>query len=408
MPPPVSDPNEVTREFHHPNPFVGNLRRNTQGQSVCHTATMALHPATFIPEGSPAETLRDPPPSSESSPVSSPLSLTFSDNPYNTMPATLPAPQLPSAPPLATRSHMSDSKGSLQWEGSADSNLSAGQFLHEIDNKIDECNYTTERQKVNCLRNNITFGSTADEWVNKLTIDDKDTYKHLTDAFELQWPLTMAPRASKAERIATLKEWVLKPDELGKKVESPRRVMMWSHVKWATGLAFRVRDAEDMTGFLLSEAYNTLPKPVCDLIRKEPRTTYTELTMAVLALDNIDLKDAAVDYTSFSNQSHLQSARRDTLPPAATISYSPSKHCTQQQPIWDHRRTWEPIWPPSQYPLAPFRGVGPGALGMGHGMRQSPIPRQSLRDRPAAIRHQDLIRFALPHHPNTPDGLTAY
>ena len=65
---------------------------------------------------------------------------------------------------------MLDNKGSLQWEGSADSNLSAGQFLREIDNKIDECSYTTEKQKVNCLHNNIAFGSATDEWFNKLTI----------------------------------------------------------------------------------------------------------------------------------------------------------------------------------------------------------------------------------------------
>ena len=315
---------------------------------------------------------------------------------------------------------MSDSKGSLQWEGSTDSNLSAGQFLCEIDNKIDERSYTTERQKVNCLRNNIAFGSAADEWFNKLTIDDKDTYEHLTDAFELQWPLTTAPRASKAERIATLKEWVLKPDELGKKVEGPGGVMMWSHVKWATGLASRVRDAEDTTGFLLSEVYNALPKPVRDLIRKEPRTTYTELTTAVLALDNVDLKDAAADYTC--NEETARLAREPASPTKAIREALAGTHFHPQpqyrtpppniahssNPFGTIGRRGNLFGPPRNTPLAPFRGVGPGALGMGRGMRQSPVPRQSLRDRPAAIRHQDLIRFALPHHPNTPDGLTAY
>jgi hypothetical protein len=46
---------------------------------------------------------------------------------------------------------MSDSKGSLQWEGGTDDNFSPGQFLQEIDNKIDERGYATERQKVNCM-----------------------------------------------------------------------------------------------------------------------------------------------------------------------------------------------------------------------------------------------------------------
>jgi hypothetical protein len=51
------------------------------------------------------------------------------------------------------------------------------------------------------------------------------------------------------------------------------------------------------------------------------------------------------------------------------------------------------------------RGSGPGALGIGRGTGRPPIP---LRDRPVSVRHQDLVRYTLPHHPNTPDGLRAY
>jgi hypothetical protein len=40
---------------------------------------------------------------------------------------------------------MPDHKGSLQWEGSTDDNLSPGQFLCEIENKIDERGHTTEK-----------------------------------------------------------------------------------------------------------------------------------------------------------------------------------------------------------------------------------------------------------------------
>jgi hypothetical protein len=76
-----------------------------------------------------------------------------------------------------------------------------------------------------------------------------------------------------------------------------------------------VRDAEDTTGFPLSDVYNALPKRVHDLIRKEPRASYQELTTAVLALDTSDHKDAAATFkrdeetarlgTSFFNQSPL-------------------------------------------------------------------------------------------------------
>jgi len=192
---------------------------------------------------------------------------------------------------------MSEHKGSLQWEGSSDDNLSPGQFLWEIENKIDERGHSTDKLKINCLKNNIAYGSGADKWFGKLIGVEKDTYEHLVDSFEKQWPLTAAPKASKSERIQMLKDWVLKPAELGIKVEGPGGTQVWSHVKWATGLASRVRDAEDSTGFLLGDVYNALPRPIRELIRKEPCSTYNELTTAVLALDTSDLKDAVVNFT---------------------------------------------------------------------------------------------------------------
>ena len=98
-----------------------------------------------------------------------------------------------------------------------DSNFAPGQFLREIDNKIDEHGHTTERQKVQCLKNNIAFGSDADEWFKKLDPGDKDTYEHLTEAFERQWPLTTAPKTSKTEHIQALKDWVVQSEEIAKK-----------------------------------------------------------------------------------------------------------------------------------------------------------------------------------------------
>ena len=80
----------------------------------------------------------------------------------------------------------------------------------------------------------------ADKWFGNLDANDKKTYKNLMVAFEKQWLLTMAPKASKAEHIQTLKEWVLKVEDLGKKVEGPGDTMVWSHIKWATGLTSQV------------------------------------------------------------------------------------------------------------------------------------------------------------------------
>jgi len=86
-------------------------------------------------------------------------------------------------------------------------------------------------------------------------------------------------------------------------------------MKWATGLASRVRDAEDTTGFLLNDVYKALPRPVRDLIRTEPRASYNELSTAVLALDTGDLKDAAAVYTRDEETARL--AREPASPTKA-------------------------------------------------------------------------------------------
>jgi hypothetical protein len=70
------------------------------------------------------------------------------------------------------------------------------------------------------------------------------------------------PKVSKGECIQALKEWVLKPEDVGKKVEGPGGGQIWSHIKWATGLASRVHDVGNMSTFLITEIYNRLLKPV--------------------------------------------------------------------------------------------------------------------------------------------------
>ena len=50
---------------------------------------------------------------------------------------------------------------------------------------------------------------------------EKDTYDHLVNAFKIQWPLMKQPKASKAERVQALKDWTLKAEELGEKLDRP-------------------------------------------------------------------------------------------------------------------------------------------------------------------------------------------
>jgi hypothetical protein len=100
-----------------------------------------------------------------------------------------------------------------------------------IDNKIDSHNFTSKEQKVKCMRNNIAYGSITNDWFNTLAQNKTDTYAHLTVAYILQWPLMPAPKVSKTKHIQALKEWLLKAEDLRKKVDGPGGHQVWSHVK---------------------------------------------------------------------------------------------------------------------------------------------------------------------------------
>jgi hypothetical protein len=120
---------------------------------------------------------------------------------------------------------------SLRWDRGPDEKMAPGQFLREINIKIEDRNYTTDAKKIDCFRNNLDYGGTADLWLDNLPPADTATWADLVAAFHTEWPKTAAVKASKAERIWALKEWKLELKELGKKTEMIGGKEVWSHVK---------------------------------------------------------------------------------------------------------------------------------------------------------------------------------
>ena len=165
---------------------------------------------------------------------------------------------------------MSHHNASLAWEGDEDLKCKPGQFLREIEAQINKDSLVTDKQMISWFKVNLQYSFQADLWFTDLEKKEKDTYEHLVEAFKKQWPFTKQPKASKAECICILKEWVLKPEELGEKVEGPGGSQVYVHIQWGNGLAAQVRDVEDMGGFALGEVFNALLCPVKDLIHREP------------------------------------------------------------------------------------------------------------------------------------------
>jgi hypothetical protein len=66
---------------------------------------------------------------------------------------------------------------------------------------------------------------------------------------------------------------------------------------------------------------------------------------------------------------------------------------------------WKPLWASSQQSCVSTFQFRPWCTRISCGINNPPQP---LRDRPVAARHQDLIQYALPHYPDTPDSHRAY
>ena len=227
-----------------------------------------------------------------------------------------------------------------------------------------------------------------------------------------------------------MKDWVLKQENLGKKVDGPGGSQLWSHVKWATGLAAKVRDAEDSTGFLVSDIYNGLPKPIQSLIRKERRATYEELTASIITIDTSKLKEMVTDFTC--NEETARLAREAPASPTKAIREALTTTHLQTPQICYNTQTPAPYVANPHTPvqanpfigqggrgnlfgpihgagMLPFCSAGPGVLGIGRSVTRPQAPQgPTLRDRPIRLRYQDMMQLKLPHHPNTAAGHATY
>ena len=182
---------------------------------------------------------------------------------------------------------------------------------------------------------------------------------------------------------------------------------------------------------MLGEVFNALPRPVKDLIRREPRATYKQLADAVLAIDIGDLRDSARDH--IRNEETARLARTPPSPTKAvremlSATHIQAPHRMPQQTNISSATSRPAQLPPTnpfamaggrgnlfpwvtQHETTANRGVNPGALGIGRRTTLAqPANQQSnaLRSRPIEERYADLTNFTLPQHPDTADGHTRH
>jgi hypothetical protein len=78
------------------------------------------------------------------------------------------------------------SGASLRWDGGPDEKVASGQFMREINIKVEDKNYTSDKKKIECFHNNLDYEGMANLWFDDLDVLEKDTWEHLVDTFENQ------------------------------------------------------------------------------------------------------------------------------------------------------------------------------------------------------------------------------
>jgi hypothetical protein len=107
---------------------------------------------------------------------------------------------------------------------------------------------------------------------------------------------------------------------------------------------------------------------------------------------------------------HLLKPLRDIFfnPHSTTTHHKSTLTSHRSEPIYSNQWSREPL----QHCLwwyTPIPWIWTSALGMGCGtnaVRGTTV--LQLQNRPAAMCHQDLLHYTLPHHPNTLEGQAAY
>jgi len=248
-----------------------------------------------------------------------------------------------------------------------------------------------EANKIKTFLLKLKVGSMAKEWFNGLKATEKDTWAHLQTAFEERWPEKTAPAKTREEKQTELKQAVLKEGQLGKK-EKVNGVDEWSHIAWADRVQQLAGAIPDTHGLLIGETREKMPTVLRRLINAE-HITWLTFCDAVRKISLTKLCKAIEFESRLVTKDDLERVQLQT----------PSKGLARAM----QSTTLGPRIAQPNFQPAPFQAQLQPAAPMG--LLNNPnrlLLMQSFR--PDAERLPDLVRLALPIHPNTAAGRVLY
>lgn len=271
----------------------------------------------------------------------------------------------------------------------------------------------TNAQKLENFELNLKSGAAAEQWWDNLSPGDKDTWDHLVLAFRRRWPSKTPTVKTIEEKQAALEQTRISEEEVGKRTTT-NGVEELAHVVWADKIERLAAAIPDANGLLISTVRKSMPK-VLQKVTGSGHTTWATFCSAVRTATLTQIAEAKEEEKEARDlreqvkrlQELREASARDVTNALQRLTVNNTPFPTPRFPTLRTQPPAPQNYPPTQ-PLnvnnqQPARGgyQPPGAY---HAPNQ-PANRQN---RTPAERMDDVIRRALPIHPNTPAGRALY
>ncbi len=288
-----------------------------------------------------------------------------------------------------------------RYAGGPDERQKHRQFLRNMEWYFFEAGIVSDTHKIKAFRHHLVFDSDADRWFNTVELTKIATWDLLTREFN-KWVEGNEDTQAEAERMKErILNHVIAEEDLLKLVRGQGDQEVHGYVRWAQQLNSWAPAISDVDGYLCTAVEEKLPLPVRQLIASKSFSTLSSLARVVRAIRPSLLRDLVEQSLATKRAAQqMNRAGRTTsgLGPASTVA-----NLTQSL----NKLTVN----------APTTTGNPTRLAQGSTPALMSRPIQNTRTlpatrstRPAADRYNDLVRnvAALPHHPDTPAGRSAY
>lgn len=269
-------------------------------------------------------------------------------------------------------------------------------FINGVERSFLLRSSVSDKDKVRAFELWLKSGSIAKAWWNGLEAAEKDTWDHLRIAFEKRWPEKMTTLRTTEEQHAALATCILLEKDLGQRVKVDG-VEEFAHVVWANKVERLALDLKDHGGLLIPSTRKNMPRALRLLVGTQHKT-WDVFCEAIRSVSTTEL-DERLEHEAEQRTMQSTIARLEGL---------------QLQHPRIIREAITPASLPPRISTAPPRFSLPPRPAAAASLPSLPRPASTgpvaaaPQYRPDSERLPDVIRLALPVHPDTPEGRAAY